>query len=344
MSVIGMKTGMNALSTATPSTNLKAEGGAQNAARDFEKAFGDQSIGDVLNKISDPNWVDPSKKPNAVGKSELDKDAFLKLMLAQMKHQDPTNPLQSHEMAAQLASFTSLEQLSNINKTLEDMSKAQSPNSNHQALGLIGKKVSGDASKLSRVVGDTKHEVNFELLGDAQKVKLTINDDLGNTIRKIDLGEMKKGKNSIDWNGMTDDGMPARPGEYRISVDAQSSTGSKVFAKTAFEGRIKGLTYTPEGPVLLVGNQTVKLSEVRKIEELGPEDLMVGKPIGAADSGNRAVNKLVEQTKAAGTSQVQKQEDEQAVQPAQEIDPSEQSNISDLQMDPELMKKIASKK
>jgi flagellar basal-body rod modification protein FlgD len=334
MAIMNVKQGTTTYSPAQQTSSLRSDNANTVAAGDFQKAFGDQAVGDVLNKVADPNWVDPSKKMRVAGNNQLDKDAFLKLMLAQMKHQDPTNPMQSHEMAAQLASFTSLEQLNNINSTLEGMSRAQSPNANYQALGLMGKKVSGDASKVTRAVGDTKHGVSFELLGDAQKAKISIRDEAGNVVRKLEFGELKKGRNTIEWNGMSDDGMPARPGEYKVTVEAQSSTGAKVFAKTDFEGRITGMNFTPEGPVLLVGNRSIKLSDVRKIEEAGPEDLMQGMPIGATEAARAIVPK---------TNAVQPQREE-VVAPAEEIDPAQYGNIEDVPMSRELMEKLAKAK
>lgn len=77
----------------------------------------------------------------------MDKDAFMKLMLAQMKHQDPTNPMQSHELAAQLAQFSSVEQLQNLNTTMTDMRNGQKPSESFQALNFIGKAVSGGLGK-----------------------------------------------------------------------------------------------------------------------------------------------------------------------------------------------------
>ena len=240
------------------------------SAPNTQKALGgEQTVGDVLNKVADPNWVDPSKKVRKAGNAQLDKDAFLKLMLAQMKFQDPTKPMESHEMAAQLAQFTSLEQLNNIHTTLESMKTAQSPSVNYQALAFIGKKISTDSSKVTRNTGDTEHAMRFQLLGDADKIRVTVKDAGGNAVRKIDLTNLKKGENSVKWNGLSDDGISQRPGEYHITIEAQGASGAKVYARTQFEGRITGLNYTPEGPVLMVGNQTVRMSEVKKIEEVG---------------------------------------------------------------------------
>jgi flagellar basal-body rod modification protein FlgD len=284
MTVMGVKRGTQSFSSAQSTSSSKAEGTKSAGADDFAKAFGDQNVGDVLNKVSDPNWIDPTKKLRTVGNNHLDKDAFMKLMLTQMKHQDPTNPMQSHEMAAQLAQFTSLEQLNNINTTLESMKTAQAPSSNFQALAFIGKKVSGDSSKISRAAGDTDHSFNFDLLSDAGKVNVTVKDAAGNTVRKLEFGALKKGANSIAWNGLNDEGGPARPGEYKFTLEAKNNAGAKVYAKTTFEGRITGLNYTNQGPVLMVGGQTIKLSDVKKIEDSGPE----GMPAGMIEAPKKA--------------------------------------------------------
>lgn len=297
MSMVGVKRGTQTFSKAPSSSPSVARdngggsavGAGNISAGDFQKAYGDQNVGDVLNKVADPNYVDPAKKVRSVGSNELGKDAFLKLMLAQMKHQDPTNPMQSHEMAAQLAQFTSLEQLNNINTTLEAMKNQASPATNYQALALIGKKVSGDSSKIVRTTGDRMHNVNFEMMNDAEKVTITVKDSAGNVVRKIAQGAMKKGANSFEWNGLNEEGGAARPGEYKVSIEGVSSSGKKVFAKTTFGGRITGLNYTQEGPVLLVGNQSVKLSDVKKIEDAGPEDAIAPIPLGVgAGAGAKA--------------------------------------------------------
>jgi flagellar basal-body rod modification protein FlgD len=283
-----VKRSTQTFSKAPQSPSIKTDGANNVNAQDFKKAYGDQNVGDVLNKAADPNYVDPAKKSRAVGNNQLDKDAFLKLMLTQMKNQDPTNPQPTHEMAAQLAQFTSLEQLNNINSTLGEMKNASSPSTNYQALALIGKKVSGDSAKLTRASGDTKHSFNFDLMADAQKVNVVIKDAGGNIVRKMEMPALKKGQNSVEWNGIGDDGMPARAGEYKFSIDAKNSTGAKVYAKTSFEGRITGLNYGPGGPVLLVGDQTIKMTDVKKIEDPALEEAKGGMPSpGALPGGSR---------------------------------------------------------
>ncbi len=133
MTVVGTKLGVNAFgATQTKPENV---GSSNISAQDKDK-IGGENVGEVLNRIVDPNWTDPSKKPHRTGNPNLDKDAFFKLMLTQMKNQDPTNPMKSHEMAAQLANFSSLEQMQNMNKTLDEMKAGQKPSEKFPSLEL----------------------------------------------------------------------------------------------------------------------------------------------------------------------------------------------------------------
>ncbi len=270
MGVMNVKRGTSTF-TKNGDSGIKSDGNGMKGAEEFKKAFGDQDMGAVLNKVADPNWVDPTKKVRGVGNAELGKDAFMKMMLAQMKNQDPTNPTPSHEMAAQLAQFSSLEQLSNINTSIEGLKQATAPAGNYQALAFIGKKVSGDGASMTRIKGDTKHDFSFDLMNDAQKVKVTVKDAAGNVVRTLQLANLKKGQNSLEWNGLQEDGSPARSGDYKFAIEATSSSGQKVYAKTTFEGRITGMNFGADGPILMVGKKSVRMSEVKKIEE-APSD------------------------------------------------------------------------
>lgn len=270
--MISIKTGVNSYAN-RPGFGAADEAIAPNSAKqtrtssasEYKDLLGDTPIGDYLNQIADPNYVDPSKKMRTAGKNELDRDAFFKLMIQQMKQQDPTNPLQSHEMAAQLAQFSSIEQLGNINTTLSEMKQEQKPSLQFQALGMIGKVVSGDAAQVIRSEGDKIHELQFDLPVDAPDVKVTVKNELGEPVRTFQLKNLKPGPNGLTWNGLQDNGTAARPGNYRFEIDAKSSVGKKLHVKTDFSGEISGVNFTAQGPILLVGEKTIRLSDVRKI-------------------------------------------------------------------------------
>lgn len=71
-------------------------------------------------------------------KRTLDKDDFLKLLVTQLSHQDPTQPMEDREFIAQMAQFTALEQITNLNKEFSSVSRLIATS---QAIGLLGKTV-----------------------------------------------------------------------------------------------------------------------------------------------------------------------------------------------------------
>ncbi|MGZ3746090.1 MAG: flagellar hook assembly protein FlgD [Pseudobdellovibrionaceae bacterium] len=267
MGTMGVKLGTKAFGEiqGSPSTS-EINNTTKNLSVKDQKVFGDQSVGDVLNKLADPNYVDPSKKMRTVGNDKLDKDAFFKLMIAQMKNQDPTNPLKSHEMAAQLANFSGLEQRQNMNNTLTEMKMGQKPQENYQAINLIGKAVGGDSSKVTRSSGDKEHEFRFSLPMAASEANIKVYNAEGEVVRSYDLKALKQGENKITWNGQDDRGQNMNPGEYRFAIEAKAGE-KKIAVKTDFDGIITGINYTNEGPVLLIGNQSIKMRDVRKITD-----------------------------------------------------------------------------
>jgi len=261
------------------------------------ESLGASDIGELANKIADANYIDPKAKLRGVGNDKLDKDAFMKIMLVQMKNQDPTNPLKSHEMAAQLAQFTQLEQLQNINTNLDEMKAQAKPSESFQSLNLLGKVVAGDSSKIFRVKGDKEHDVSFHLPSSAKTVKVTITNEVGDVVRDATINNVRAGGNNWSWNGKDnkDNVLPA--GNYKVSIDAAASNDQKLAVKTDFEGVISGVNFTPQGTLLMIGNQAVRLQDIRKIVDSGlknkDQNLNSSLPLDLKGSENMSLNKEV---------------------------------------------------
>jgi flagellar basal-body rod modification protein FlgD len=247
--------------------DLKSQATTRNLTQDEKTALGTENIGEALNKLSDPNYVDPSKKMRGVGSSAMDKDAFFKLMIAQLKYQDPTNPLKNHEMAAQLAQFSGLEQMSNVNTTLKEMKQANKPIEQFQALNLIGKEISGDSAKITRSDLDKDHEVKFNLPQDTKETEVTIFNAKKEVVRKLKFPQLKAGDNQFSWNGEDEKGNKVKPGEYKAEINATGAAGQKLNVKTDFTGVVTGMSFSPEGPVLQVGKQTIRLKDIRQFSD-----------------------------------------------------------------------------
>lgn len=263
--MINIKSGTQTWSESTQRSDFEKNRTQTSSATEKQKLFGNQEIGDVLNKVADPNWVDPAKKVRAAGNSKMDKDAFLKLLLTQMKNQDPTTPLKSHEMAAQLAQFTSLEKLTNISDGIESLRKDQKPGQNFEALNLIGKSISIDGSKVIRSEENEVHDIKFTMAAQPTSTDINVRDAKGNLIRKLTLTNLKEGENSVPWNGLLEDGTKAPKGDYKIEIIAKGSNGKKLMAEMKQEGTITGVNFSANGPILMIGDKKIALSEVKQI-------------------------------------------------------------------------------
>jgi flagellar basal-body rod modification protein FlgD len=262
--MLNVKSSTRTWSPAPQVSSLKGDGAQSLSATERDTVLGDQNIGEYLNKVADPNWVDPNKM-RQVGNNELDKDAFLKLFLAQLKNQDPTNPMEGHELAAQLAQFTQLEKLNNIDTGIAKMSEQADPNKGFEAMSMIGKGVGGDSSKIFRSDEKAVHDIGFVLPASATEVDFSIRDANGQEVKKLMARELKPGPNKITWDGRLDNGTNATSGEYNVVISAKNMAGQKMVAETRFQGQVTGINFTPEGPVLMVGAQSVRMRDVKRI-------------------------------------------------------------------------------
>jgi len=198
-------------------------------------------------------------------KNELGKDDFMKLMSAQLKYQDPINPMKNEEMAAQLAQFSALEQMMNVNNTLEKMVSGQKPSEHMLAASLIGKRISTDSTHFNLEKG-TNPEIPFKLPNDAATVNLAIVDGKGEVIREIDLGAMAKGEQSVRWDGKNGKFQDQPVGEYSFKVSAADKDGKSIPINSDSSGVVTGITFEGGKSMLLVGDKKVSIDRIGRIE------------------------------------------------------------------------------
>ena len=127
------------------------------------------------------------------------KDEFMKLLLAQLKNQDPLKPMDGTDFAAQLAQFSSLEELKNLNTTLETQSVNQMTLGYAQSVNMIGKEAVANSGNTVTANGQTA-ELNYRLAKDAQNVTISIMDKNGKLIKSWDESAKTAGMNSATWD------------------------------------------------------------------------------------------------------------------------------------------------
>jgi flagellar basal-body rod modification protein FlgD len=144
--------------------------------------------------------------------------------VAQLKNQDPLKPDDPTAFTAQLAQFSSLEQLTNLNKTMEGLTTAQTNSERFSALGLIGKDVSYNGNTIN--LEGKPIDIGYQLDGTASSVTLSIQDTNGNTVHTIQAGatELGAGNHFITWNGTDQNGKPVANGKYTIVLQASAAS------------------------------------------------------------------------------------------------------------------------
>jgi len=195
--------------------------------------------------------------------TEEAKDRFLSLLVAQMKNQDPLNPLDNAQVTSQLAQLSTVQGIENMNSTLQALAASMGVNQMAQAANLIGRGVlvPGDTispAQLSDVMG-------FELARPADKVTVDILDAGGNVVRSLDLGPREDGINVLAWDGLTGSGAAAPDGQYRFTINAIQG-GQQVSSTALHLGLVNSVSQGSQGVQLnLAGNESVSYADIRQI-------------------------------------------------------------------------------
>lgn len=194
----------------------------------------------------------------------LDQSDFLTLMTAQLKNQDPFNPTDNTQMIAQMAQFSSVAGISQMNTTLSGIASKLGSTSASDAMGYVGKTVLTEGSTAyARSAGGIAGAV--ELAGDATDVTVTIADKAGNVLNTVALGQQKAGTVSYDWDGKAADGTTAA-GPFTVSASATNG-GASVVSHSLVWAPVESVSLPASGnPVLSVtGLGSVALSAIRSV-------------------------------------------------------------------------------
>jgi flagellar basal-body rod modification protein FlgD len=200
------------------------------------------------------------------GSNVLGKDEFLKLLTAQLQQQDPTQPMDSTAFVAQLAQFSSLEQMNNVNDTLTKLLTSQGTSLQTTAASMVGKTAVYNTDQVSLTQG-TPATITATLSQAATDVNMVIQDKDGNQVRVMALGAMQSGLNRIQWDGLDDSGKALPTGDYTSQVNATDINGKSVSLTQNGSARITGITFDNGTPKFLAGGSTLQLSDISELDE-----------------------------------------------------------------------------
>jgi flagellar basal-body rod modification protein FlgD len=198
----------------------------------------------------------------------LGKDDFLKLLITQLRYQDPLEPMKGTEFATQLAQFSSVEQLANINtnltQTLITNQIMTQSIGNSLAATMIGKDVKASGNEF-RFTGTGDVQLGYALPAAAASVSVGVYDNRGTLVRTITNGGTDKGDSTVVWDGTNDQGQTVASGNYTFKVDAQDALKATLAATPFLYGTISAVRFTAGGTVFVVDGVEIPLSQILEI-------------------------------------------------------------------------------
>ena len=204
----------------------------------------------------------------ATGNQSLGKDAFLQLLVTQLKNQDPLSPQDNGAFVSQLAQFSSLEGINTLNDSVNNISSNYSSSQALQASSLVGRSI---ITQTDTALVDTSKSMTGSIAVTAAtgNVSVKITDKDGVVVRTLDLGAQSAGSSDFIWDGKNANGEVAAAGTYTFAATTKNDTGDSVALATSLPATVTSVTLSQTGGEMLLnlagGMGSVKLSQIQTI-------------------------------------------------------------------------------
>jgi flagellar basal-body rod modification protein FlgD len=221
--------------------------------------------------VASVNGTNSTQAPSALGSAlgtnkAMGKDDFLKLLVAQLKNQDPLAPQDNTQFVAQLAQFSSLEAAMGTNSRLDAITTQNQGMANTEVVGLVGKTATVKGSLITATGSGTPVPVSFTLNSATASTNVSIQNASGKVIRTIPVGAHGAGLVKVNWDGRDDQGNVMAAGTYAVSVQAKTEDGSAVSVGQETTGLVKSVAFDKGYPVLTLANgMQVPVSDLLKV-------------------------------------------------------------------------------
>jgi len=229
----------------------------------------------MINTATENNFtaLNPASNNAALqeNKNELTQANFIELLVAQVKNQDPTKPMDPSQFMNQLSQSSMVNGLNELQTSFDTLATKLTSDQSLQAAGLVGKSAllpGGEA----RLNAGASVSGQISLQRPASEVTINIFNSRGEQIRTLPLGANGAGDMLFKWDGFRDDGGVATPGNYLVTATA-AVDGNQQAIEVSLESRIDSISInqsidgSPAGTLLnLASGQSVSLGDVKQIK------------------------------------------------------------------------------
>ncbi len=188
-------------------------------------------------------------------------DTFVNILTAQLKSQDPLDPMDATSFTDQLVQFSGVEQAIKTNEKLEEMTQILQSNMSN-AVSYLGKKATIDTSSSALTNGNAQWQFDVE---ENAKASIVISDNNGQIVHSADV-YLPSGSQEYNWNGLDDTGVAMPDGLYTIAISARDDANQHVNVSTTATGLITALDMSTADPKVTINGKSVSLSSITRLE------------------------------------------------------------------------------
>ncbi len=165
--------------------------------------------------------------------SQLGLEDFMNLLITELTHQDPTKPMENTELATQISQFATVSGIDDLNTSFDDFASSMIAEQSIQASSLVGHEVMIE-SYLGVLPSGGSLTGGVYMPSAGTNVKVQISDKTGVLVREISLGQKDQGIARFSWDGLTDSGDYADPGQYTITATATIDEADQGLTTTVY--------------------------------------------------------------------------------------------------------------
>ena len=192
---------------------------------------------------------------------QLGKQDFLNLLMTQMSHQDPMNPMDTENMMQQMSSLSTVEQLQNLNAQVGDLMKLQRQSAWAGASSLVGQDVEIGTRSLALQNGQAT-PLSYNLEGDADQVVVHVMDGNGELVRRVNLEARAQGSHQFTWDGLDAEGDPMPDGNYRFDIVARTDSGEGINVKMSKSGQVSMIKLDDTNPLIQINGEWLPANSI----------------------------------------------------------------------------------